>query len=155
MKINAINNTNFGSKIGYNKTMQKGFELAKNSTDSLLMKDLNFAKDFSDNVRTVLNDKSQDEVSFILKPRQGIFTKFKSGEERVLNKSKANEGYLCTEALSEYSDKFNKSKSRQLETIKFKLDEALSKVDMLKQEYSNALKKELDSLENKVKNTNA
>lgn len=67
MKINPINkttNTTFGAKICYNKTMEKGFEMAKASANSFRKKDLDFAKKFSDDVRTILNDGSKSTLIF-------------------------------------------------------------------------------------------
>ena len=63
MKVNPItNNTTFSSKIKYNETMQKGFELAKEAAKSPTKKNIDFAKTFSDNIRTILNDGRNDSI---------------------------------------------------------------------------------------------
>ena len=55
MKVNPItNNTTFSSKIKYNETMQKGFELAKEAAKSPTKKNIDFAKTFSDNITDVM-----------------------------------------------------------------------------------------------------
>lgn len=70
MKVNPItNNTTFSSKIKYNETMQKGFELAKEAAKSPTKKNIDFAKTFSDNIRTILNDGRNDSIEILQKSK--------------------------------------------------------------------------------------
>ena len=73
MKVNPItNNTTFSSKIKYNETMQKGFELAKEAAKSPTKKNIDFAKTFSDNIRTILNDGRNDSIEILQKSMKAI-----------------------------------------------------------------------------------
>lgn len=159
MKINPINNINnqaFGAKIKYNKTMQKGFELAKSTADSGRKKDLDFSKNFVDNIKTILESSSTDTVSFEAKAPLGIFTEIENGQKIVLKDYIPNEGGKCALAINKYASMLDNKQNTKtpLDVIKSKLEDAISLVDDLKDQYRNALKQELDSLENQIKKSN-
>lgn len=155
MRINPINKTSnatFGTRIKYNQTMQKGFELAKSSADSCRKKDLDFAKNFADNIRTILENTSEEKVAFEAKKSIGVFTEIRNGEKIVLNDYIPNEGYKCTIAANKYAEKLDKPTVKtHIDTLKSQLEGAISLVETLKEQYSQALKDELNLLENKVK----
>ena len=133
MKVNPItNNTTFSSKIKYNETMQKGFELAKEAAKSPTKKNIDFAKTFSDNIRTILNS-----IEILQK-----------------SKNQYNEGYVCTQEANDLASKLDLKEHVTIETIKTKLEETMKIVDDLKQAYSAAVKRELEALENQIKKSN-
>ena len=135
MKVNPItNNTTFSSKIKYNETMQKGFELAKEAAKSPTKKNIDFAKTFSDNIRTILNDGRNDSIEILQK-----------------SKNQYNEGYICTQEAKVLASKLD---LKEHVTIKTKLEETMKIVDDLKQAYSAAVKRELEALENQIKKSN-
>lgn len=138
MKVNPItNNTTFSSKIKYNETMQKGFELAKEAAKSPTKKNIDFAKTFSDNIRTILNDGRNDSIEILQK-----------------SKNQYNEGYICTQEANDLASKLDLKEHVTIETIKTKLEETMKIVDDLKQAYSAAVKRELETLENQIKKSN-
>ena len=138
MKVNPItNNTTLSSKIKYNETMQKGFELAKEAAKSPTKKNIDFAKTFSDNIRTILNDGRNDSIEILQK-----------------SKNQYNEGYICTQEANDLASKLDLKEHVTIETIKTKLEETMKIVDDLKQAYSAAVKRELEALENQIKKSN-
>lgn len=158
MKINPINNTTFGSKIYYNGTIEKGFEMAKSNASSFRKKDLDFAKKFSDDVRTILNDGSKSTLLFAPKEDASVNIEKMGGKRITLDTSNSPiEGYQCTTAINKYASRVapnEQKKSTPLETIKSQLEGAISLVETLKEQYSLALKEELSSLEKQIKNSN-
>ncbi len=159
MKVNPINNTTFGSKIYYNGTIEKGFEMAKSNASSFRKKDLDFAKKFSDDVRTILNDGSKSTLLFAPKEDASVNIEKMGGKRITLDKSNSLiEGYQCTTAINKFASRITKSSEKQTKTpidiIKSQLEDAISLVENLKEQYSMALKEELSSLENQIKKSN-
>lgn len=157
MKINPINNTTFRSRIYYNGTIEKGFEMAKSNASSFRKKDLDFAKKFSDDVRTILNDGSKSTLLFAPKEDISINIEKIGGKKITLDESHYPiEGYQCTTAINNYASKLSSTerKNTTIDKLKNQLEDAISLVETLKEQYSLALKDELNSLENQIKNSN-
>lgn len=153
MKIQPINNTTFGTKIDYNKTVKAGFELAQKSANSPRKKDLDFAKTFTDDIRTILENKNQDTVSFKLPKPFGVFTEIIDGEQQIIDMP--NEGYKCTVKAHNIASKTDKkATNKTIETLKSQLEGTMALVEELKEKYSKALIEELDNLENQIKKSN-
>ncbi len=138
MKINPITNNNntFGSKIRYNQTLKEGFKLAKDTSSRSFKKDIDFAKNFADNIRTVLNDGKDDFIEITKKT------------------TTYNEGYSCTESVKEIASTLEPVKDLSVETLKSHLEGAMELVEMLKEKYARAVKKELLTLERQIQKSN-
>lgn len=142
MKIQSINNMTFNSKINYNKTIKAGFDLAQKSTNSPRKKDLDFAKNFADNIRTILENKNQDTIII-------------NEEKKVLNDYIPNEGYKCSVEINKIaSNTDKKTTNKYIDTLKSQLEGTMALVEELKEKYSKALIEELDNLENQIKKSN-
>ncbi len=152
MKIQPINNTTFNSKINYNKTVKAGFELAQKSANSPRKKDLDFAKTFTDDIRTILENKNQDTVSFNLPKPFGVFTEIVDGEQK--NIDIPNEGYKCTVKAHKIASETDKKTNKYIDTLKSQLEGTMALVEELKEKYSKALIEELNDLENQIKKSN-
>ena len=100
-------------------------------------KNIDFAKTFSDNIRTILNDGRNDSIEILQK-----------------SKNQYNEGYVCTQEANDLASKLDLKEHVTIETIKTKLEETMKIVDDLKQAYSAAVKRELEALENQIKKSN-
>lgn len=135
MKIEPItNNMTFSSRINYNQTMQKGFEMAKESANLGLKKDVDFAKTFADNIRTILNDGKGDTVEISTKSTM------------------YREGYYCSEGVKAIASHLETQKNKGLESLKLQLEGAMDRVELLKEMYAQAVQEELLALEKKVQN---
>lgn len=154
MRIQPINNeTNFGTKVKYNNAIEKGFELARGNKSGNTLKDLNFAKDFIDNVKTILNDGSKDCVEFVAKNSSDVYTRTEKGEQKFFEGTYSNEGYNVVQALKKYSEGKKNKKTSAIDELKSQLDGAIELVEILKVKYSEVIDNELDRLQQRIKNS--
>lgn len=156
MKIQSTNNQNsFKSSIKYNKELKKGFELAKDSSKKPFLKDLNYANNFLDSMKTILKDDAAKSIEFLSKSGTEIYVKTEKGEEQILKTIYPNEGYQIQEAVKKYTSNKDRQKTKYIEELKEQLLKAIETVDSLKEKYSQALSGELLKLEKEIKNHNS
>lgn len=152
MKISPItnNNASFGSKIQYNETMQKGFELARKASKQGTTKDVEFAKGFADSVRTILKDGSEKQITFVA-PEQGAFAIENGKKLDILSSGTEQEGYRCAKSVKKFASELEQKKDHSIETLKSQLEGAMALVDALKEKYEYAIQQDLKELEEQVK----
>ena len=152
MKVSPINNKsiNFGAKIEYNSFVEKGFDLAKKSTDSARMKDLNFSKEFIDSVSTILNDGKKKTVEFnrpgcpeILVGKQGIIRNPQEGYESV---------YMINSYAASLENKPEKSGlDKKMDELKKRIEYTSVLLEELKADYAKCLREKLEYLQETIK----
>lgn len=137
MKVECISNSQvFGSKINNTKTIQKGFDHAKQYVD----KNPKEVQNFVENLKIILKDKKQKCVSFSTTPCIATVTENNSKQKFIIANHPFNEdaeGLMCLEGINRYASKINPFKN--VTDRKFDI---------------NALKEELRKLEELILKTN-
>lgn len=155
MQINPIkntNNTNFGTKIKFNKTLEEGFKHAKSCSSSAKIKELNYSKEFVDSLRAILDNHTDTSLEVVSNKVAGTYTRIADGyNNKIANTYIPNEGSKCIEAVKNYAKILPVPEPTNLDTLKRHLDNTLNLVEVLKNKYSKALAKEIENLEKRIK----
>lgn len=140
MKVNTPNNNTavFGARIKYNETMKQGFRLAKECIDSNDKSNLDDVKAFLDGIRSIRTGPSNDVFEPVVSSFQNQSAEVEDGGRR------------CFEMVNNYAAKLDLQKAPTVEMMKSHLEGALELVELLKENYAEALKSELAHLEKHV-----
>lgn len=136
MKITPVN-TAFGAKIAYNKNIEAGFDIADKFASGSDKKELDCAKTFIDNLHKISADKSTDILEI-------------TSNSGFLNS--ALDGHSCISAVNQYASGLKKkAPETYLDSLKSRLEAVLELAEILKDDYSAALKHELKELRQNIK----
>ncbi len=146
--INAINSTNFRATIKPTTALKEGFELIEKDSNSTIMKDMNYVKDFLDSVARISESKKLDNFKIDIDKRRPDYTYTKINGKRVFGgpNEKINNvqnAYLVVEGTKKYAKNLEEIEPSLLDFMKAEIEEAQMKLDELKQRYNDRLKAEL------------
>ena len=146
--INAVNSTNFRANIKPTTSLKEGFELIEKDSESIIMKDMNYVKDFLDSVARISESKKIDNFKIDIDKRRPDYTYTKINGRRVYGgpNEKINnvqEAYLVVEGTKKYAKNLEEIEPSLLDFMKAEIEEAQMKLDELKQRYNDRLKAEL------------
>ena len=81
--INTVNSTNFRANIKPTTSLKEGFELIEKDSESIIMKDMNYVKDFLDGVARISESKKIDNFKIDIDKRRPDYTYTKINGRRV------------------------------------------------------------------------
>ena len=142
MKIKPINNTNFQSKIVNNNFFTEGVKLAEKSIFSSELKDMNFAKNFYDNINRIKSNKQANCVEFILDTDKRIaYTKedgIKKAEFQYIENFQP--GYILIQTVKKYVELLNlPAQNTHLDSIQQKIVQLYDEVHQVQEQYRQKL----------------
>ena len=146
--INTVNSTNFRANIKPTTSLKEGFELIEKDSESIIMKDMNYVKDFLDGVARISESKKIDNFKIDIDKRRPDYTYTKINGRRVYGgpNEKINniqDAYLVVEGTKKYAENLEEIEPSLLDFMKAEIEEAQMKLDELKQRYNDRLKAEL------------
>ena len=164
MKINSIapvNNTNLSfqrAKILKSAFLDEGFKMALKETESPIMKDLNRAKAFFDNMRTIGGETSFS--TFKIDAEKGVnggikkvFTVCDNENETIIdNHDMSNtSGYLCMQGIKDVAAKAEEPCGKTyLDTILATINNLQLRLVMAKEEYAAEIRKQLKNMQDNI-----
>ena len=148
--INTVNNTNFKAAIQPTKSLKEGFNMIERSANSIIMKDMNYAKDFVDSIARISESKKVQDFKIEIDKRRPEHTYTKINGKRVSgghNERIPNiqDSYLVVEGTKQYASKLEELEPSVLDVLKKQIEEAQFKLDELKTRYSERLKAEFEN----------
>ena len=148
--INTVNNTNFKATIQPTKSLKEGFNMIERSANSIIMKDMNYAKDFVDSIARISESKKVQDFKIEIDKRRPEHTYTKINGKRVSgghNERIPNiqDSYLVVEGTKRYASKLEELEPSILDVLKKQIEEAQFKLDELKTRYSERLKAEFEN----------
>ena len=154
MKINPINtqnntNTNFKTKLIKNPSIDSAYSMIEENASSVIMKNMDFAKDFLDSMRKIISSKKTEFFNIFLDKRRPNYTYININGRRVYGgadefKMHLKDDYMIVEGCNKYASKLNgTSEPTELDIIKNKIETTERKLCHLKEQYSKLLKQEL------------
>ena len=147
--INTVNSMNFGAKIKPTESLKDSFDKIEKNTNSALMKDLNYAKDFIDSIARISESNKISDFAIEIDKRRPEHTYTKINGRRVSgghNERIPNvqDSYLIIEGTKKYASKLEELEPSSLDLLKAKVEEAQRNLDELKERYSDRLKAEFE-----------
>jgi len=148
--INTVNNTNFKAAIQPTESLKEGFNMIERSANSIIMKDMNYAKDFVDSIARISESKKVQDFKIEIDKRRPEHTYTKINGKRVSgghNERIPNiqDSYLVVEGTKRYASKLEELEPSILDVLKKQIEEAQFKLDELKTRYSERLKAEFEN----------
>ena len=148
--INTVNNTNFKAAIQPTESLKEGFNMIERSANSIIMKDMNYAKDFVDSIARISESKKVQDFKIEIDKRRPEHTYTKINGKRVSgghNERIPNiqDSYLVVEGTKQYASKLEELEPSVLDVLKKQIEEAQFKLDELKTRYSERLKAEFEN----------
>ena len=157
MKVNPINtinssknnNMNFRAKIHPTQSLKDSFETIEKNTDSAIMKNLNYAKEFIDNIARISESKKVSDFAIEIDKRRPEHTYIKINGRRVSgghNERIPNlqDSYLVAEGTKNFASKLEETEPSILDLMKARIEEAERTLDELKTMYSERLKSDFE-----------
>ena len=147
--INSVSSTHFGATIKPTPALKEGFELIEKDSESIIMKDMNYVKDFLDSVVRISESKKIDNFKIDIDKRRPNYTYTKINGRRAFGgpnekMNSVQESYLVVEGTKKYASKLEELEPSLLDFMKAEIEEAQMKLDELKQRYNDRLKAELE-----------
>ena len=147
--INTVNNTKFGAIIKPTQSLNESFDKIGQCIESGRMKDLDYAKDFIDNIARISESKKITDFAIDIDKRRPEHTYVKINGRRYSgghNEMMPNvvDSYLIIEGTKSYASKLEKLEPSSLDFLKAQLEEAQNKLDELKERYGERLKAEFE-----------
>ena len=105
MKINPINtqsntNTNFKAQVIKNPSIDSAYSMIEENASSVLMKNLNYAKDFIDGMRKIMSSKKTEKFNIFVDKRRPNYTYVNINGRRVSGGATENKLYKLKEQYS-------------------------------------------------------
>ena len=147
--INTINSVNFRANITPTQSLREGFNMIERSADSIIMKDMNYAKDFIDSLARISESKKVDKFSIEIDKRRADYTYTKINGRRINGGHNdrvpnVQDSYLVVEGIKNYASKLEDIEPSILDNLKEQIAEAQFRLDELKSRYSDRLKAEFE-----------
>jgi len=147
--INTITSTNFKAKIQPTESLREGFDSIERSANSIIMKDMNYAKDFIDSIARISESKKISDFKIEIDKRRADYTYTKINGRRVSGGPNGafqniQDAYLIAQGTKNYASKLEELEPSALDILKAQVEEAQLKLDDLKTRYSNRLKAEFE-----------
>ena len=147
--ISTVNSANFRANILPTQCLRESFDRIEKNTDSAIMKDLNYAKDFIDSLAAISESKKIKEFRIEIDKRRSQHTYTKINGSRVSGGYNGNipnllDSYLIAEGVKRYASKLEDFKPSILDSLKEQVEEAQLVLDELKERYSERLKAEFE-----------
>lgn len=152
MKVSPIstnNRINFSANITPTTFLKESFDRIEKNADSMIMKDLNYAKDFIDSIARISESKKIREFKIEIDKRRPEHTYTKINGRRVSgghNERIPNllDSYLVAEGTKKYASSLEEIEPSVLDFLKAQVEQAQLTLDELKERYSERLKAELE-----------
>ena len=147
--INTITSTNFKAKIQPTESLREGFDSIERSANSIIMKDMNYAKEFIDSIARISESKQISDFKIEIDKRRADYTYTKINGRRVSGGYNGDfkniqDAYLIAQGTKNYASKLEELEPSALDILKAQVEEAQLKLDDLKTRYSNRLKAEFE-----------
>ena len=145
--INTINSTSFNANIKPTKALNDGFNLIERDVNSIIMKDMDYAKDFLDSLAKISESDKVSDFKIEIDKRRLNHTYTKINGRRVsggYNEDIPNiqDSYLVAEGVKRFASKIEKSEPSILDMLKEQDEDAQRVLDVAKERYSARLKAE-------------
>ena len=147
--INTINSTSFNANIKPTQSLNEGFDLIERNVNSIIMKDMNFAKDFLDSLAKISESDKVPDFKIEIDKRRLNHTYTKINGRRVSGGHNENipniqDSYLVVEGVKRYASNIKNSEPSLLDTLKEQVENAQRILDEAKERYSTRLKAEFE-----------
>ena len=147
--INTVNSMNFGANIKPTQSLRESFDRIEKNTDSMIMKDLNYAKDFIDSIARISESKKITDFKIEIDKRRPEHTYTKINGRRVSgghNERIPNrlDSYLVAEGTKKYASTLEELEPSTLDFLKAQVEATQNKLDELKERYGERLKAEFE-----------
>ena len=149
--INTVNNNNvFTARIQPTQSLKEGFDMVERSANSVIMKDMNYAKDFVDSIARINESTKVSDFKIEIDKRRQEHTYTKINGRRVSgghNERIPNiqDAYLVVEGIKRYASNLEELEPSVLDALKKQVEEAQNRLDELKARYSARLKAEFEN----------
>ena len=153
MKVNPIdtinNSTTFRATIKPTQSLKDGFNMMERNANSIIMKDMNYAKDFLDSIAKISESNKIEDFSIEIDKRRPKHTYTKINGRRVSGgpnemMSNLQDTYLVVEGIRKYASKLEPAEPSLLDFLKARVEEAQLMLDEAKLRYSERLKSEFE-----------
>lgn len=153
MRINPINTINnktiFKAKIQPTQSLKDGFDMIEKSTNSIIMKDMEYAKDFIDSIARISESKQVKNFKIEIDKRRANHTYTKINDKRVSGGSNEmlpnlQDSYLVVEGTKRFASNLEPLEPSTLDLLKTKVEYAQRNLDELKARYNEKLKAEFE-----------
>ena len=153
MKINPINTindrTNFRAKIEPTEALRKAFDTVEKSADSIILKDMEYAKDFLDSIARISESKKISDFKIEIDKKRANHTYTKINGRRVSggdNDRMPNiqDSYLVVEGTKRFASDLEQLEPSGLDLLKAQVEYAQRTLDEIKERYSERLKSEFE-----------
>jgi len=154
MKVNPIstNNINFEAKIINNPDLEKGYAMAERCANTMLMKDLDLAKDFVESLQKIKASDKIDTFEIGIDKRRPNYTYTKINGRRHYggaNEFQQNlqDDYLVVTGCKKYASKLGGTEPTKLDNIKNDINKTMDKLYKLKEKYAEEIQHQLKELQ--------
>ena len=162
MKVNPINTINslttFKANIQPTQSLKDGFNMIERSVNSIITKDMDYAKDFLNSIAEISESKKIDNFKIEIDKRRPGHTYTKINGRRVSGGSNESfpylqDSYLVVEGTKKYAARLKSSEHSEvaehaelsyLDILKTRVEDAQRLLDEAKMRYSERLKSEFE-----------
>ena len=135
--INTINSVNFRANITPTQSLREGFNMIERSADSIIMKDMNYAKDFLDSIARIEESNKIADFKIDIDKRRPDYTYTRINGRRVGGGHNAaisniQDAYLVVESTKKYASKLEEQEPSLLDVLKTQVEEAQRNLDEVK-----------------------
>lgn len=147
--INTVNNVNFRANIKPTQSLREGFDMIERSADSIIMKEMNYAKDFLDSIARIEESNKISNFKIDIDKRRPDYTYTRINGRRISGGQNARfnnlqDAYLVVEGTKNYASKLEAPQPSLLDFLKAQVEEAQRNLDEIKERYSQRLKAEFE-----------